>query len=68
MTLYDRKNEFNEKNMSLCENHCKFINYNTRTKKVECDCLTKKNISLYIDDDSNKGDLVSKINIIASIV
>ena len=31
-------------------------------KKVECDCLTKKNISLYIDDDINKGDLVSKIN------
>ena len=61
MTLYDRKNEFNEKNMSLCEKDCKFINYNTSTKKVECDCLTKKNISLYIDD-SNKGDLVSKIN------
>ena len=62
LTLYDRKNEFNEKNMSLCEKDCKFINYNTSTKKVECDCLTKKNISLYIDDDSNKGDLVSKIN------
>ena len=62
MTLYDRKNEFNEKNMSLCEKGCQFVNYNTSTKKVECDCLTKKNISLYIDDDSNKGDLVSKIN------
>ena len=28
MTKYDRRNEFNERNMALCENNCEFINYN----------------------------------------
>ena len=60
MTLYDRKNIFNNDNYSLCEKNCSFINYNNETKKVECDCQIKNDISYYSDNIS-KEELLSKI-------
>ena len=36
INLQDRKNEFIDNNMSLCEENCKFINYNYTTKKAKC--------------------------------
>ena len=39
ITLYDRKNEYNEKNLSLCEINCTFKEYNSSTSKVKCECL-----------------------------
>ena len=44
MTLNDRQNEFNDNNMSLCENKCNFTNYNTSTKKSVCMCEIKSKI------------------------
>jgi len=60
MTLYERKNEFNNNNMSLCEKDCTFQIYNTETKKVECDCNIKIDMNYYING-TNIGDLLSKI-------
>ena len=37
-SLYDRKNEFNEKELSLCQKNCEFHSYNITTKSVECIC------------------------------
>ena len=48
--LSDRKKEFGEKNMSLCENNCDYTGYNIEDKKSSCDCKVK-----------NKIDLVSEI-------
>ena len=44
VTLEDRKNEYIEKNMSLCEVNCEYIGYNFNTKKAECECKPKESI------------------------
>ena len=41
ISLDDRKNEFINNNMSLCEDGCKYTNYDSRTKKVNCECEIK---------------------------
>ena len=46
MTLYDRKNEFNKNNMSLCTMGCIFDGYNSETKKVICECKADSNLTL----------------------
>ena len=38
MTLYDRKNDFNNNNLTLCTIDCEFKEYNSSTKKVICEC------------------------------
>ena len=45
MTLYDRKNEFNNNNMSLCESKCEFRGYNSTTSKAICFCHIKNNMT-----------------------
>ena len=39
--LSDRKNEFIENNMSLCENICEYSGYDKEKKKVICQCNIK---------------------------
>ena len=60
MTLYDRKNEFNNNNMSLCESKCEFRGYNSTTSKAICFCQIKNNMT-YSYDDINQNDLLTKI-------
>ena len=57
MTIYDRKNDFNENHLSLCEVNCTFIRYNS--SKAECECITKSH--LYTEDDLYQDDLVNKM-------
>jgi hypothetical protein len=40
--LSDRRNEYIINNMSLCENNCEYSGYNSKTKKVICNCEIKK--------------------------
>ena len=61
MTLYDRKNEFNNKNMSLCEKNCVYKGLDIETGKVECDCNIKSNMT-YFNNETNIDDLLSKID------
>ena len=60
MTLYDRKNQYNNNNYSLCEKDCIFISYNNETKKVECDCNIKNNMSYY-NSNISLEEMLSKI-------
>ena len=60
MTLYERKNNFNDNNMSLCEKGCIFRDFDTETKKVQCDCNIKNDMDYY-SDNNNKNDLLNKI-------
>ena len=46
ITLDDRKNEYIDKNMSLCESNCEYTGYKNTTKKAVCNCEVKKNITL----------------------
>ena len=41
MTLYDRKNNFNKKYLSLCEKNCIYKGYNKVNKTANCECKTK---------------------------
>ena len=61
MTLYDRKNEYNNNNLSLCENNCKFKGYNSQTSKVECECKIKNNINFFSDIQIDKSQLIGKL-------
>ena len=38
---YDRKNNYNEKLLALCEKDCTYIAYNNTSKRVNCECKTK---------------------------
>ena len=57
ISLKDRKNEYIEQNMTLCEENCKLIYYNYDTKKVKCSCDMKTNIPLIELIKFNNDDL-----------
>ena len=60
MTLYDRKKEFNEKNLSLCSKNCEYVEYNNITKKAICQCEPQYNSSLItLDNIINKKKLLN---------
>ena len=60
MTLYDRKKEYNDKNLSLCPNNCDFNGYDNLTKKVTCQCEPQFNSSLInLDNIINKKKLLN---------
>ena len=60
VTLFDRKNEFNNNNLSLCESKCEFKGYNSSSSKAICVCHIKNNIT-YSYNDINPDDLLNKI-------
>ena len=53
LTLYDRKNEFNDNNMSLCESGCTYKGYNSTSKSAICDCNIKNDLTYSRDNTSN---------------
>ena len=52
----DRRNEFIDKKLMLCEDDCQFINYDNINKKVNCSCEVKTFMSFIneIKIDKNK--------------
>ena len=58
ITLKDRKNEFIENNMSLCEENCELIEYNTKKEKAKCSCDIKLDIIEKNDIKFNKEDFI----------
>ena len=57
--LTDRKNEYVDNNMSLCESNCEYTEYNNIIKKAVCNCEVRKdNISLNSEIGINKEDLL----------
>ena len=58
MTLFDRKNEYNNKNLSLCEYNCTFKNYDFNTSKIQCDCILSQGINRLNNSEDN---LLNKI-------
>ena len=60
LTLYDRKNEYNYYNMSICPKNCKYDDYNNLTKKVTCQSNEKFNNSILLFEDIiNKDKLLN---------
>ncbi len=58
LTLYDRKNEYNDKNRSLCESSCTYKGYNITSSKAICECNIKNEINY---SSNNTNDLLNKI-------
>ena len=59
MTIYDRKNNFNEKFLSLCEVNCEYKGYNDTTSSVNCECRTKTEFpKLTTDERFDLAELV----------
>ena len=56
ISLKDRKNEFVENNMTLCEENCEFIDYNYNIEKVKCSCEIKTHINTNYDFKFNKNE------------
>ena len=54
--LSDRRQEFTDKNLSLCENKCNFTGYNEEIKQSSCACIIKNKMILIseIIDNPNK--------------
>ena len=56
--LNDRKEEFINNNMSLCENNCYYNGYNEQSKKSLCECEVKSEQSL-INEIINNDNILS---------
>ena len=56
--LNDRKEEFINKNMSLCENLCEYIGYDSKNKKALCECGIRYT-EFVISELENQTDLLS---------
>ena len=59
--LKDRKNEFEENNMSLCENVCEYIGYDKDTKQALCECGIKYKDFLLSDIDNQTNLLANNL-------
>ena len=57
-TLIQRKNEFNNNHLSLCEKDCEFIKYDSNTKNVLCECKIKTQFTKLSDLLNNKSNLL----------
>ena len=53
ITLGERKKEFNEKKMSICEANCNYIVYDSTIKKSKCECQIKLNLELISEVKNN---------------
>ena len=69
ITIYDRKKEYNNKNLSLCEKNCQYNGFFKNNKKVACKCQIKTKINLNFEDKNKiKDELLNNfINIKKSI-
>ena len=56
ISLNDRRNEFVNNNLSLCEENCELIAYDYNKEKSKCSCDIKTSISSYDDIKFNKND------------
>ena len=56
ISLNDRRNEFVNNNITLCEENCKLIAYDYIKEKSKCSCDIKTSISSYDDIKFNKND------------
>ena len=67
ITLSDRKEDFVNNNMSLCEHGCDFVSYNSLTQKAVCSCGIKAEIPFMDNVKFDKSVLMSGFTDISNI-
>jgi hypothetical protein len=60
ISIKDRRNEYIDNNMTLCEENCQLIDYDYETEKAKCSCDVKINIPFISDDISINKDALLK--------
>ena len=68
ISLTDRKNNFIDNNMALCEEDCDFIDYNNSTKKAKCSCYVKIKLPLIEEIRFDKNKLYKSFTDIKNII
>ena len=68
ITLNDRKNEYRNNNMFICEVDCDLDGYNKTSKKASCKCQVKVKIPLMSEIVINKEVLYDKIKSLKNII
>ena len=59
ITPKDRKNEYNNNYLGLCEKDCEFVEYNIETKSSKCNCKAKINFRNLKDIEIDKKRLLN---------
>ena len=68
ITLNDRKREFVDKNMSLCEVNCNYNGYDIINKQAQCECQIKLKMSQSSEIDINRDELFKRFFKIKEII
>ena len=68
ITLNDRQDEFINNNLTLCENGCKYNSYNSKSKKVICDCFIKLELPLISEIKVDREKLKKNFMDIKSLI
>ena len=68
ITIFDRKNEYNDKNLALCQIDCTFKSYDYENKKAICECEVKDKLDIdeifEVDKDKLLKSFISIKNMI----
>ena len=67
INLKDRRNEFVDKNYSICEEDCDFTEYDYITKRAKCSCMAKIKLPLISEIKVDKYKLLSNFKDIRNI-
>ena len=67
ITLPDRREEYINNNMGICEDGCDIASYNYETQKVVCSCGIKNEIPLMKDIKIDKQSLLKSLTDINNI-
>ena len=68
ITLQDRRNEFVDNNMALCEENCELIEYNYEKEKSKCSCDIKTSIPDNYEIKFNKNEFFKSFKDINNII
>ena len=60
VSLADRKNYYYSEDTILCEDSCKYIEVNTKTEKVLCNCSIKNEVNIDNDQEFSPQKLLEK--------
>ena len=60
INIQDRKFEFNNNKMSLCQSGCSYKSYNSTTKKVTCECQFNSTKFLFSEITQNMDEIINK--------
>ena len=68
ITLNDRKSNYIDKNMSICQDGCEFSLYDKKKQKAGCSCNVKESSSTIADMKINKDKLIKNFKDIKNII